>query len=111
VRCALQGVTAVLTWEPPEASAVPVVASVVERAVGKRGAPYEPAGRTEGGRFEQRVDGLAGQSVVYRVRAEDRGGHLGPWCVPQNPPEAPSRLESKTRDSVLQYPARVLTPS
>ena len=81
VRCALQGVTAVLTWEPPEASAVPVVASVVERAAGKRGAPYEAAGRTEGGRFEQRVDGLAGQSVVYRVRAEDQGGHLGPWCV------------------------------
>ena len=62
---------------------MPVVASVVERAAGTGGtqARYEAAGRTQGGRFEQRVDGLAGQSVVYRVRAEDQGGHLGPWCA------------------------------
>ncbi len=35
VQGALHGVMAVLTWEPPEASALRVVACVIERAVGK----------------------------------------------------------------------------
>ena len=74
--------TARLTWQaPPQSSALPIVAYVVERAVGALdGVHYTAAGRSEGARFEQRVDDLAGQSVIYRVRAEDEGGNRGPWC-------------------------------
>jgi hypothetical protein len=71
--------TAVVTWQPPESSALPVVAFVVHRAVGVEGR-YAPAGRTVEGRFEQRVDDQAGQSVRYRVQAEDEGGNLGAWA-------------------------------
>jgi hypothetical protein len=78
VQGAWHGAMAVLTWEPPEASPLRVVACVIERALGD-GARYEAAGRTAAARFEQRVDDLAGRSVRYRVRAEDEGGNLGPW--------------------------------
>ena len=77
-HCELQGSTAVVTWQPPASSALPVVAYVVQRAVGEAGR-YAPTGRTNGARLEQCVDDLAGQSLRYRVRAEDEGGNVGAW--------------------------------
>ena len=77
-HCELQGSTAVVTWQPPASSALPVVAYVVQRAVGEAGR-YAPTGRTNGARLEQCVDDLAGQSLRYRVRAEDKGGNVGAW--------------------------------
>ena len=75
----LQGATVSVTWQPPDAAALPVVAYRVERAVGAQ-AQNVAAGRTERLQFEQQVDDLAGQSVTYRVQAEDAGGNVGPWC-------------------------------
>ena len=75
-HCELQGSTAVVTWQPPASSALPVVAYVVQRAVGEAGR-YAPTGRTNGARLEQYVDDVAGQSLRYRVRAEDEGGNVG----------------------------------
>ena len=77
-HCELQGSTAVVTWQPPASSALPVVAYVVQRAVGEAGR-YAPTGRTNGARLEQYVDDLAGQSLRCRVRAEDEGGNVGVW--------------------------------
>ena len=77
-HCELQGSTAVVTWQPPASSALPVVAYVVQRAVGEAGR-YAPTGRTNGARLEQRVDDVAGQSLHYRVRAEDEGGNVSAW--------------------------------
>ena len=77
-HCELQGSTAVVTWQPPASSALPVVAYVVHRAVGEAGR-YAPTGRTNGARLEQCVDDLAGQSLRYLVQAEDEGGNVGAW--------------------------------
>ena len=77
-HCELQGSTAVVTWQHPASSALPVLAYVVQRAVGEAGR-YAPTGRTNEARLEQRVDDLAGQSLRYRVRAEDEGGNVGAW--------------------------------
>ena len=49
VQCKLQGATASLTWQPPEPSVLPIVAYVVERAVG--GSQYAAAGRRDGNGF------------------------------------------------------------
>ena len=68
-----------VTWQPPDAAALPVMACNVERAVGAQ-AQNVAAGRTERAQFEQQVDDLLGQSVTYQVQAGDAGGNVGPWC-------------------------------
>ena len=45
-------------------------------------ARYAPTGRTDGARLEQRVDDVAGQSLRYRVRAEDEDGNVCAWAEP-----------------------------
>ena len=77
--CELLGSSAVVTWQPPEeSSALPVVAYVVQRAVGETG-QYEPVGRVHAARFEQCVEDVGGQALRYRVQAKDRGGNVGAW--------------------------------
>ena len=81
LQCELQGSTVNLTWQPPESCALPITAYAIQRAVGE-GAQYAAAGQLlDGGRteFQQSVADLAGQSVRYRVQAEDERGNAGAW--------------------------------
>jgi len=79
-HCELLGSSAVVTWQPPEeSSALPVVAYVVQRAVGETG-QYEPVGHVHAARFEQCVEDVGGQALRYRVQEKDRGGNVGAWA-------------------------------
>ena len=73
----LQRATVSVTWQPPGAAALPVVAYRVERVVGAQ-AQKVTAGRTERVQFEQQVADLPGQLIAYRVQAEDAGTSVRP---------------------------------